>query len=77
MNQFEVATKLPIPLPPCSFQPPPPQRSSSKRYLKKKDDDPFMIAFKQCTKSSAEGDRLERSGSGFGIKIKKNKSLFS
>ncbi|GAA0163123.1 hypothetical protein Leryth_005387 [Lithospermum erythrorhizon] len=65
---------LQIPLPPCAFQQPR-QRSSSKRYIKK-NDDPFMIAIKQCSKSSAGGDRLVRKTTGFGMKERK-KSLFS
>lgn len=43
---------IPIPLPPCAFQPP--QRSSSKRGLKKTED-PFLAAYKECTKSSRKG----------------------
>lgn len=44
-----------IPLPPCTFQPPPPpgppQRTSSNKSAKK-DDDPFLVAYRECTKSS-------------------------
>ncbi|GAA0155426.1 hypothetical protein LIER_13157 [Lithospermum erythrorhizon] len=65
---------LQIPLPPCAFQPPT-QRSSSKKHPKK-NDDPFMIAIKQCTKSNGD-DQSARNNSGFGMKKKKNKSLFS
>lgn len=39
-----------LPLPPCAFQPP--LKSSSRRS---KDDDPFLMAYKECTKSNKKG----------------------
>ncbi|KAI3736514.1 hypothetical protein L2E82_26322 [Cichorium intybus] len=39
-----------LPLPPCTFQPP--LRSLSRRS---KDDDPFLMAYKECTKSNKKG----------------------
>ncbi|KAL4585044.1 hypothetical protein LXL04_009657 [Taraxacum kok-saghyz] len=39
-----------LPLPPCTFQPP--MRSLSRKC---KDDDPFLIAYKECTKSNKKG----------------------
>lgn len=58
---------LQIPLPPCAFQPP--SRSSSKKGVKKMDDDPFLIAYREVTKST-------RKGKG-GSVMKKNMSIFS
>lgn len=58
---------LQIPLPPCAFQPP--SRSSSKKGVKKMDDDPFLIAYREVTKST-------RKGKG-GSVTKKNLSIFS
>ncbi|PIN04017.1 hypothetical protein CDL12_23450 [Handroanthus impetiginosus] len=57
---------LQIPLPPCAFQPP--SRSSSKKGLKKIDD-PFLIAYKEVTKSTRKGDQ--------GLGLMKNMSIFS
>ncbi|KAG8377451.1 hypothetical protein BUALT_Bualt08G0034300 [Buddleja alternifolia] len=63
-----------IPLPPCAFHPPP-SRSTSKKGLKKIDD-PFLIAYKEVTKSSKRGKRLsgDKGDQGFGLK---NMSIFS
>lgn len=58
---------LQIPLPPCAFQPP--RRSSSKKGLKKMDDDPFLIAYREVTKSTKQGMG--------GVMKKKNMSIFS
>ncbi|KVH98728.1 hypothetical protein Ccrd_023045 [Cynara cardunculus var. scolymus] len=44
-----------IPLPPCAF--PPPSRSSSRRS---KADDPFLIAYKECTKSNKKGTLMRK-----------------
>ncbi|KAI3685867.1 hypothetical protein L6452_35128 [Arctium lappa] len=45
-----------LPLPPCAFQPP--LRSSSSR--RSKDDDPFLIAYKECTKSNKKGPLMRK-----------------
>ncbi|ESR37303.1 hypothetical protein CICLE_v10029376mg [Citrus x clementina] len=59
----KVLHDIQIPLPPCAFQPPPPprppSRSSSRKGLmmmnmmKHHDQDPFLVAFKECTKTSS------------------------
>ncbi|CAI9771343.1 unnamed protein product [Fraxinus pennsylvanica] len=65
-----------IPLPPCAFQPVP-VRSSSRRGLKKIDD-PFLMAYKECTKSSKNDQNPTRSsGEDQGFGLKKNMSFFS
>lgn len=59
-----------LPLPPCAFQPP--LRSNSRRSKdlrsssrRSKDDDPFLMAYKECTKSNKKGN-LMRSNSFLG-----------
>lgn len=56
----KVLHDIQIPLPPCAFQPPPhpPSRSSSRKGLmmmsmKHHDQDPFLVAFRECTKTSS------------------------
>nr|XP_033508560.1 uncharacterized protein LOC104120621 isoform X4 [Nicotiana tomentosiformis] len=44
--------RLQIPPPPCAFQPPPSLLRSSSRRGFNKQDDPFLMAYKECTKSS-------------------------
>lgn len=61
--------------------PPPLLRSSSRRGFNKQDD-PFLIAYKECTKSSRKGNKFlggfSKDDFGFGMKNKKkNKSIFS
>lgn len=66
-----------IPLPPCAFQPP--LRSSSKKGLKKTDD-PFLIAYKEVTKSTKKGKfsgTEESKGDQIRFGIMKNISIFS
>ncbi|KAL3505039.1 hypothetical protein ACH5RR_034880 [Cinchona calisaya] len=73
---------LQIPPPPCpNFQQP--LRSSSRRINFKKNDDPFLIAYKEVTKSTEKDDHKWSGGvisrgdhGGFGL-MKKNFSLFS
>lgn len=63
-----------IPLPPCAFQPP--LRNSSKKGLKKMDNDPFLIAYKEVTKSTRKGKAMAmEENKRFGIM--KNMSIFS
>ncbi|CAI9777199.1 unnamed protein product [Fraxinus pennsylvanica] len=61
-----------IPLPPCTFQQL--SRSDSRKGLKKIDD-PFLIAYKECTKSTRKGKTTSCAGrednKGFGL-TKKN-----
>ncbi|KAG6434726.1 hypothetical protein SASPL_106368 [Salvia splendens] len=60
---------LQIPLPPCA-------NSSMKKGAKKNSsrmDDPFLIAYKEVTKSTKKG---KSQGFGFGV-MKKNISIFS
>ncbi|CAN4092189.1 unnamed protein product [Withania somnifera] len=72
---------LPIPLPPCTFQPPPLPRSSSRHFFKKQDDhddDPFYMAQKECTKSSRKGNKFLNGLSSNKNKKKNNSmSIFS
>ncbi|KAI3465237.1 hypothetical protein Pfo_021900 [Paulownia fortunei] len=65
---------LQIPLPPCAFQPP--SRSSSKKGLKKIDD-PFLIAYKEVTKSTKKGKSLGANKGDQGLGVMKNMSIFS
>ncbi|KAI3417382.1 uncharacterized protein J3R85_014510, partial [Psidium guajava] len=63
--------RIPLPLPPCIFQPP--TRSSSKKGGKKQDDDPFLAAYKECTKGTKAGHRHKSSKHddgrlGFGLR---------
>ncbi|CAA3007005.1 Hypothetical predicted protein [Olea europaea subsp. europaea] len=64
-----------IPLPPCAFQQL--SRCSSRNSLEKFDD-PFLIAYKECTKSTRKGKTTSCAGreddKGFGL-IKKNVSV--
>ncbi|KAL8494604.1 hypothetical protein ACS0TY_025441 [Phlomoides rotata] len=62
---------LQIPLPPCAFQPP--ARSGSKKLGLKKIDDPFLIAYKEVTKSTKKGKNL----GDHKTVMKKNMSIFS
>ncbi|KAL3514363.1 hypothetical protein ACH5RR_027080 [Cinchona calisaya] len=69
-----------IPPPPClNFQHQ--QRRSSRRSSKKKYDDPFLIAYKECTKTTRKDDHKWSSGvisrvdGVFGLK--NNLSIFS
>lgn len=71
-----------IPPPPCFYQRPPPLKSSSRRGFRKQDDDPFLIAYKECTKTSRKGKflgGLSKDDFGyFGMKKKNNNmSVFS
>ncbi|KAL1539645.1 hypothetical protein AAHA92_24099 [Salvia divinorum] len=61
---------LHIPLPPCAFQPP--SRSNSKKGTRKIDD-PFLIAYKEVTKSTKKGKPCSRPKKG----VMKNMSIFS
>lgn len=69
-----------IPLPPCAF----PSRSNSKRGLKKMDD-PFLIAYKEVTKSTKKGKALyggnsnnnSKLGDQAGLGLIKSMSIFS
>ncbi|CAK9137668.1 unnamed protein product [Ilex paraguariensis] len=63
---------LQIPLPPCGFQAP--LRSSSRKSVKNKDD-PFLMAYRECTKSNGKGKLSSRDDVGLGSK--KNMSFFS
>lgn len=53
-----------IPLPPCTFRPPPPV--PSQRIRSSKDDDPFLVAYRECTKSTREASKLPEHGPGSG-----------
>ncbi|CDP01013.1 unnamed protein product [Coffea canephora] len=70
---------LQIPPPPCpNFQHP--LRSSSRRISFKKNDDPFLLAYKECTKSTSKNHKglsgvINRIDVGLGLK--KNLSVFS
>ncbi|KAL2232690.1 UNVERIFIED_CONTAM: hypothetical protein Sindi_1449000 [Sesamum indicum] len=66
---------LQIPLPPCPFQPAP-SRSSSRKGLKKIDD-PFLIAYKEVTKSSKKSKALGGSKGDQGFGLMKNMANFS
>ncbi|CAA3022541.1 Hypothetical predicted protein [Olea europaea subsp. europaea] len=58
-----------LPLPPCAFQQQ--SRSGSRKGLKKIED-PFLIAYKECTKSTGKGKTTSREvDQGFGL-IQKN-----
>ncbi|CAA2972748.1 Hypothetical predicted protein [Olea europaea subsp. europaea] len=75
-SRASIRHDMKVPLPPCAFQSVP-VRSSSRRGLKKIDD-PFLMAYKECTKSSKNDKILTRSireNQGFGLK--KNMSIFS
>lgn len=63
---------LQIPLPPCAFQTAP-LRNASKKGPKKMDD-PFLIAYKEVTKSTRKG---KPSSEDQGFKVMKNISIFS
>ncbi|KAH6764904.1 hypothetical protein C2S51_016153 [Perilla frutescens var. frutescens] len=65
-----------IPLPPCAFQPP--SRSFSKKGIKKIDD-PFLIAYREVTKSIRKGKGVgaNKEDQRFGVIMKKNMSIFS
>ncbi|GFQ00903.1 hypothetical protein PHJA_002234200 [Phtheirospermum japonicum] len=65
---------LQIPLPPCPFQPPP--RRSSRKGLKKMDD-PFLIAYKEVTKSTKKGKSLGGNKGDQEHGVMKNMSIFS
>lgn len=69
---------LQIPLPPCAFQPP--LRSSSKKGIKKNIDDPFLIAYKEVTKSThnhkGKSSGAKKGDQRFGG-VMKNVSIFS
>ncbi|KAL0361160.1 UNVERIFIED_CONTAM: hypothetical protein Sradi_3800500 [Sesamum radiatum] len=67
---------LQIPLPPCPFQPAAPSRSSSRKGLKKIDD-PFLIAYKEVTKSSKKSKALDGSKGDQGFGLMKNMAIFS
>lgn len=56
-----------IPLPPCTFQPPPPPQRSSSSKGAKKDDDPFLVAYRECTKSSREANKPSKRGGRPGL----------
>lgn len=66
---------LQIPLPPCAFQPP--SRSSSMKGLKKTHDDPFLIAYKEVTKSTKKGKSLSANKGDQVFGLMKNISIFS
>ncbi|KAI4327317.1 hypothetical protein L6164_019793 [Bauhinia variegata] len=60
-----------IPLPPCPLQPPP--RSTSGKGLRWQQD-PFLVAYKECTKT----DKLKKKTLGSAnSKVRKTKSIFS
>ncbi|KAK4428711.1 hypothetical protein Salat_1170900 [Sesamum alatum] len=67
---------LQIPLPPCPFQPAAPSRSSSRKGLKKIDD-PFLIAYKEVTKSNKKSKGLGGSKGDQGFGLMKNMAIFS
>ncbi|KAL5777551.1 hypothetical protein ACOSP7_010477 [Xanthoceras sorbifolium] len=63
-----------IPLPPCTFQQrPPPSRSSSRKGSSRTElEDPFLVALKECTKSSTTAGKGKLSAAGL-----KKKGLFN
>ncbi|GJU62487.1 hypothetical protein Tco_1244322 [Tanacetum coccineum] len=50
-NKTIISHDIGLPLPPCAFHQPS-LKSSSRRI---KDDDPFLMAYKECTKSNKKG----------------------
>lgn len=84
-DNYEMMIK--IPLPPCPSQPP--RRSTSSKDLKWQDD-PFLVAYKECTKTINIDGKLSSStttthdhecwvkkGSVVGSKLRKTKFMFS
>jgi hypothetical protein len=73
--------KIPIPLPPYQTQPPPPphQRSTSMKGIKLQED-PFLVAYKECTKSdkSCKMQSKNKKGVGFNfLSLRRNCCIFS
>lgn len=78
-SRASFGSDLQIPPPPCpNFQQP--LRSSSRRSFRK-NDDPFLLAYKECTKSNRKKDHkglkgvMNRIDGGLGLR--KNLSVFS
>jgi len=68
--------KISIPLPPCPTQPP--QRSASGKGFKLQED-PFLVAYKECTKSDKNGKMQSKNkkGVGFNFISLRSYSIFS
>lgn len=61
-----------IPLPPCPPSTQPPRRSTSSKDYRWQDD-PFLVAYKECTKTD-HGDGAGKKGFVIGSKARRNKS---
>lgn len=61
-----------IPPPPCRSQPPPRRRTFWKAF--RRQHDPFLVAYKECTKTPALGDKV---GVGFNSIAGKSRVSFS
>ncbi|CAJ2635240.1 unnamed protein product [Trifolium pratense] len=71
--------KIYIPLPPYQTQPTPPQRSTSMKGIKLQED-PFLVAYKECTKSdqSCKMQSKNKKGVGFNfLSLRRNYCIFS